>query len=296
MTWIIDGVPQGSGGGGATDANNKGWFADITALQTAYPVGQDGWFAILGSTDTVWVWDTTTTAWKDTDTTGQVQSVNTKTGAVVLNADDIANGVNNKWLRESTNLTEKTSRIVNNLGSYEIRPAIGDVDSGVKYSHLNDSLKTTIDNKPSSLNNKVYYVSAAGNDSNIGYDINKPFLTLSAALTAAGNSGDQICILPGTYAGNYTINQLNVTITGFNDETSGIVNFTGTITVNNASSSVRIQGLAIANLVHANAGNLYVNNITVNTTTTLSGSGFFKANNSDFQVRSGNLAWTPSGK
>lgn len=76
---------EGSGGGGGgSDPHNLGFYADLTALQTAHPTGSDGDFAILGSTDTVWVWDSGTSAWKDTDTKGQVTSVNGQTGAVVI--------------------------------------------------------------------------------------------------------------------------------------------------------------------------------------------------------------------
>jgi hypothetical protein len=226
-----------------------------------------------------------------------VNNIASVSGDVQIDGDDIPSGSINRWLRESTNLQEKTSNIVNNSGSYEIRPTLGDADSGVKYTHLNDSLKATLDAKLSPLDNKVYYVSATGNDSNIGYDITKPFLTLGAALIAAGNTGNQICVLPGTYAGNYTISQLNVTIVGFNAEPSGIVNFTGTITVTSTSSSVRIQGLAITNLVHSGAGTLYLLNTTVNTSTTLSGSGYFEAESSDFQGGSltGTVSITGSG-
>lgn len=43
--------------------HNKGYFADGAALSTAYPTGVAGDWSIVGSTDTIWVWDTTTPAW-----------------------------------------------------------------------------------------------------------------------------------------------------------------------------------------------------------------------------------------
>lgn len=49
----------------ATTINYKGYYADETALTTAYPSGSNGWYAVLGSTDTFWVWDTDTVAWVD---------------------------------------------------------------------------------------------------------------------------------------------------------------------------------------------------------------------------------------
>lgn len=79
-----------AGEGGGSDQHNLGYYADLTALQTAHPTGTDGDFAILGSTDTIWVWDSGTSAWKDTDTKGQVTSVNNQTGAVTLGINDVA--------------------------------------------------------------------------------------------------------------------------------------------------------------------------------------------------------------
>lgn len=48
------------------DQNNKGYFATEDALNAAYPVGQNGWYAIVGTTDTIWVWDGDTSAWVNT--------------------------------------------------------------------------------------------------------------------------------------------------------------------------------------------------------------------------------------
>lgn len=41
----------------------KGYFVDQAALESAYPVGEDGWYANVGSTDTIWIWDNDTNAW-----------------------------------------------------------------------------------------------------------------------------------------------------------------------------------------------------------------------------------------
>ena len=57
---------------GGGDAHNKGYFATPEALEEAYATAEPGDYAIVGSTDTVWVWDTDTSAWVDTDTKGQV--------------------------------------------------------------------------------------------------------------------------------------------------------------------------------------------------------------------------------
>lgn len=80
-------VVFGEGGGG--DSSNLGYFATLEALQEAHPTAEPGNWAIVGETDTVWVWDEDTSAWVDTDTKGQVTSVNNQTGAVTITADDI---------------------------------------------------------------------------------------------------------------------------------------------------------------------------------------------------------------
>ena len=69
-------------------ANNKGFFATSAALTTAYPTGQNGWYAIVGTTDTFWVWDTDTTAWKDTDSNslGTVTSVGITNGTGITSS------------------------------------------------------------------------------------------------------------------------------------------------------------------------------------------------------------------
>ena len=87
-------VVGGSGGG---DSHNKGYFATPEALRTAYPTAEAGDFAIVESTDTVWVWDSDTSAWKDSDQKGQVTSVNNQTGDVTVQ-ETLVSGTNIKTI------------------------------------------------------------------------------------------------------------------------------------------------------------------------------------------------------
>lgn len=43
----------------------QGWYATPEALASAVPVGENGWWAVVGTTDTIWTWDGDTGAWKD---------------------------------------------------------------------------------------------------------------------------------------------------------------------------------------------------------------------------------------
>lgn len=47
------------------DDRYKGFYADEAALNSAFPTGEDGWYATVGTTDTTWFWDDDTTAWLD---------------------------------------------------------------------------------------------------------------------------------------------------------------------------------------------------------------------------------------
>lgn len=44
----------------------QGWYATPEALKAAVPVGENGWWAVVGTTDTIWTWDSDTGAWVDT--------------------------------------------------------------------------------------------------------------------------------------------------------------------------------------------------------------------------------------
>ena len=93
-----------------------GWFETEQALQAAHPTGENGQWAIIGTTDTIWTWDSDTSAWVNSGaqvdlsnyytkaqadaafaTAAQgalaataVQSVNGKTGtAVTLDPQDV---------------------------------------------------------------------------------------------------------------------------------------------------------------------------------------------------------------
>lgn len=85
MAGIMEKMYGNQGG----DSHNLGYYETPEALRTAHPTATAGDFAIVNSTDTVWIWDTTTSAWKDGDQKGQVTSVNNQTGAVTLTASDV---------------------------------------------------------------------------------------------------------------------------------------------------------------------------------------------------------------
>ena len=43
----------------------QGWYATPEALKAAVPIGENGWWAVVGTTDTIWTWDNDTKSWRD---------------------------------------------------------------------------------------------------------------------------------------------------------------------------------------------------------------------------------------
>lgn len=68
-----------------TKANKfKGYFETDVALKEAFATAEAGDYAIVNSTDTMWIYDIDTNGWKDSDQKGQVVSVNNMTGEVII--------------------------------------------------------------------------------------------------------------------------------------------------------------------------------------------------------------------
>lgn len=59
-------------------AHDKGYFANPSALQGAVPTGADGDYAIVGTTDTIWLWDTDTQSWVDSHKATDLSNYYTK--------------------------------------------------------------------------------------------------------------------------------------------------------------------------------------------------------------------------
>lgn len=56
----------------------QGWYATPAALQAAVPIGENGWFAFVGTTDTIWTWDGDAGAWVDTGATSRLAEYYTR--------------------------------------------------------------------------------------------------------------------------------------------------------------------------------------------------------------------------
>lgn len=100
-----------------------GWVASPEQLNTLYPTGKDGMFAIVGTTDTIWVWDSDSKAWVDTgqsqvEINNQWDSIENKPNYFPSTFELVINTENNQTLTQTINNltlvdTDLTNRLVN---------------------------------------------------------------------------------------------------------------------------------------------------------------------------------------
>lgn len=62
----------------STSNGQLGWYATEQALQAAHPTGTNGQWAIIGSTDTIWTWDSDTSAWVNSGDVSNLSDYYTK--------------------------------------------------------------------------------------------------------------------------------------------------------------------------------------------------------------------------
>ena len=135
-----------------TSPNNKGFFATPTALRTAYPTGQNGWYAIVGSTDTFWVWDTTTTDWIDTDSNslGTVTSIGitagtgiASSGGPITTSGSITVGLDSATQATLSQVSSNTSDIANNTSAISVNTS--DIATKISANSIDTLTNKTID-------------------------------------------------------------------------------------------------------------------------------------------------------
>ena len=124
---------------------------------------------------------------------------------------------------------------------------------------------------------ELHVSSGSGNDSGSGTFL-QPFKTIAKAI-ATVQSGQQIVIHPGTYPESFNTptNCNNVTITAANTEIGGLVNITGTVTVDQTIATIRLVGLNVQTLVHSGNKNLYLQRVTINGGLNKTGNGYLEA-------------------
>lgn len=90
-----------------------GWYATPQALRSAHPTGQNGQWAIIGTTDTIWTWDSDTSAWVDSG--AQVDLSNYPTNEQLQQT--LSNYPTNEQLQQSLQKYPTTSKVQDMIAS-----------------------------------------------------------------------------------------------------------------------------------------------------------------------------------
>ena len=133
-----------------------GWYATPQDLQAAHPTGQNGQWAIIGSTDTIWTWDSDTSAWVDSGSQVDLSNYYTKTqtngivswlytaiytidGWVASDGESTANGY--PWT-QTVQVSSDDPAAPNVTADSKFRPDIGSPKTGV--ASTDDVLKEAL--------------------------------------------------------------------------------------------------------------------------------------------------------
>jgi hypothetical protein len=126
-----------------------------------------------------------------------------------------------------------------------------------------------------------FHVDPNGNDTTGDGSQEKPYATITKALTVAGQ-GDQIIVHAGTYTENVTISTPNVSLVGAQSDWGSLTQINGSISVTASGTSVKIADLTVTSISDTGTGDLYLNNVSVNSTLT-STAGYLEIRNSRIQ-------------
>lgn len=85
-----------------------GWYPNYEALYAAHDTGYDGNWAIVGDTDTIWVWDSDTGVWKDTGESSKFANYYDKTQIDKMLAGYCPYGIDDVYVTFSS--TKPTAR------------------------------------------------------------------------------------------------------------------------------------------------------------------------------------------
>ena len=130
----------------------QGWYETSDALTAAVPVGENGWWAVVGTTDSIWVWDRDTNAWRDSMVTVNMSDYYTRTQ------------VDEKLTDKANKTADDLNTMINTLSTGSATPQ--DADYYVSQYAGGGSTTTTYHRRPMSalwtyIKSKAYSVFAA---------------------------------------------------------------------------------------------------------------------------------------
>lgn len=126
-----------------------------------------------------------------------------------------------------------------------------------------------------------FHVDPNGSDTTGDGSQEKPFLTITKALTIA-DQGDQVIVHAGVYTENITISKPNVSLVGAEGDYASLTQINGSVTITANGTSNRIADCTINSAIDSGTAGLYLNNVTIKSTVVSSG-GYVEIKNSSIQ-------------
>jgi hypothetical protein len=127
-----------------------------------------------------------------------------------------------------------------------------------------------------------YHVDPNGNDTTGDGSQEKPFLTITKALTVA-TPNDQVIVHAGSYTEDIVISNPNIALVGAQSEYGSLTQIDGSVTVTASGASVKISDIRIGSIVHTGTSPLYIVNATGLTTLNSSSTGYVEIKNTSIQ-------------
>ena len=236
---------EGSGGGGGGDQHNLGWYATSSDLQTAHPTASAGDWAIVGATDTVWIWDTDNSEWVDSGSGGgnfvpAVSYTNVLYGTTITGQQTQIN--------YTISSAGNTIVLRDGQGRIQVGTPSIDTDAATK-KYVDDSI-ADVGGLPDQTGNSGKFLTTDGTDASWG--------TISALQnTATGNNSLTILGTPSTYAATVNIGKDTSTMANLTTVVGAFSSASGqkAITIGSNSMANGTKGVSIGYKTRANANN-----------------------------------------
>lgn len=247
-------------GGGGGDQHNLGYFATQAALEEAHPTAEAGDWAIVGATDTVWLWDSDNSQWVDSDQKGQVTSVNGQTGDVTLTASDVGAATTAQGAKADTAVQPADLATVATTGDYDDllnKPTIPPAQVNSDWNA--NSGVAQILNKPTIPDTVQYSTMPTASADNLG----KIVQFIGTTDVNYTNGYFYKCVSDGQDPATYSWTRVDIQPAGASytagtgiDITNDVVSVTSPVLVNTATGtdSLTILGTANANQDGINIG------------------------------------------
>ena len=133
-----------------------------------------------------------------------------------------------------------------------------------------------------------FHVATNGDDTDGDGSVNKPYATITKALTEVASQG-KVVVHPGTYTENPTIATTNISLIAAQADSGISPLISGTLTISGTVTSIKLQGITANTLNISTSGSVYATQIRVANAVNTTGNNYSEFTDSNLQVAGGNV-------